>query len=535
MNKFTLYFGLILLIVSIATTHAQQTVFDKANELGLTDQEKDTAENYLHSGLEQDAYMEKCVNEDKSIKTECLNTEQAFDEDSTLGGIERMMPVVQQAYSMFALIPGANQIKYIQKAKKPGDPKPADKSGTDYCGYIPAGVEMAATTMAQIKNQSIEANITDPNTPLQSKQAESFYSMASVQENLAKTSNVQAYGWGATAACYTSLMAFSVIVPNTGAIVKASASTLLTIFYGKKVKAHKERAAAYKKLGDEFPKAGECNPFSNTSCFCLEPTSKVSDPVNFQKYCVPNQFHSDATNAVSCVTKDFKADPICSCKSRGTCMQAKLASVGYNLGLEPTAMNNILKAVKPFSTGFSNGSLEGITSKNLAYAKRQLEKIKPTKVAFKNKKEKDLAKELIKLGVPKFGAAKLATTQGTNGLPASFNNSFGKSYRVRPPVSKNPSKSNKAQYAEGGSARRTYKKSSSRFKRSSRGGSGSSAIEIEDFASRAEKSAMNNMISKDKSRPIFEIITYRYKTSAWREFKDQMAIELKEEPKTGSP
>jgi hypothetical protein len=46
---------------------------------------------------------------------------------------------------------------------------------------------------------------------------------------------------------------------------------------------------------------------------------------------------------------------------------------------------------------------------------------------------------------------------------------------------------------------------------------------------------MNNMISKDKSRPIFEIITYRYKTSAWREFKDQMAIELKEEPNTGSP
>ena len=45
---------------------------------------------------------------------------------------------------------------------------------------------------------------------------------------------------------------------------------------------------------------------------------------------------------------------------------------------------------------------------------------------------------------------------------------------------------------------------------------------------------MNNMISKDKSRAIFDIITYRYKTSAWREFKDQMAKEIEEVPEIGT-
>jgi hypothetical protein len=534
MNKL-ISFSFTLILTFSLNALGQTTIYDEVNEQSLTDEEKAGADSYLHGGLVEQAYMEKCVAEDGLVKEECQEARTAFESGSTMGDIEKMMPMIKVAYSSFSSLatgsqPGQNKMTYTGK-KIEGDTTGArqpNKEGTDYCAMIPPTVETAATEVARIQNQQIEGNIKNSGAP-QAQQAEAFYSMANVQENLAKSSRTQSYGWGTTAGCYATLMATGSIATNTSVIIKTSASALLTTYFIKKTQAHKERAEAYKKLAEGFPQAGECNPFSNTSCFCLEKTSATSDPVNFKKFCVPSELHSADPTAVSCVTKDFKPDPSCSCRSKGTCIQARLASVGHSIGLEPTLMNNILKGARPYSSGFAGGNLEGITSKNLAFAKKQLKKVKPTKVSFKNKKQKDLAKDMVKLGIPKFGAAKLATTKATNNLPRSFSN-FGSDFRRRT-SSKVTSKSNKARFTRGKTARKSYS-SSRRSRRGSRGGSKAKAIEIEDFASKAEKSAMNGMISKDKSRPIFDIITYRYKTSAWREFKDQMAKELKEVPES---
>ena len=132
------------------------------------------------------------------------------------------------------------------------------------------------------------------------------------------------------------------------------------------------------------------------------------------------------------------------------------------------------------------------------------------------------------MGIPKFGAATLATSSGTNALPSGVRGnysrgSFNRNNSTKKYASKKPS------YSSGGRVKTTAG-SSSRSSRS-RGSSRAKAIEIEDFAMKAEKSAMNNMISKDTSRPIFDIITYRYKASAWREFKEQIDKELKEDTK----
>ena len=45
------------------------------------------------------------------------------------------------------------------------------------------------------------------------------------------------------------------------------------------------------------------------------------------------------------------------------------------------------------------------------------------------------------------------------------------------------------------------------------------AIEIEDFALKAEREAE---IVKDTSKGIFDIISYRYKMSAWRQYKENL-------------
>lgn len=504
--------------------HAQSTnLYDQLDATERTDQEKANAELYLHQGLIDKKYKEECVGENNAIKSKCLERRNAFN-----GDIEKYLPIAKQAYTMiFSLAPDLNKVGYYGKMNTKTNVREV-KSKTDWCGMIPLATETVAAGLAKIKNQSIEDAIKNPKNP-QAQQAEAFYAMARVQENLVESSKTQAYGWGSTAACYGTMLATSIIAPTTGVFLKLAAAGSLTYFYSEKIKAHKQRAAAYKKLGDEFPQAGDCNPFTNTSCFCLEKTSRMSDPANYQKFCVPKEFHSNRVDAISCVTADYKPDPKCSCKSKGTCLQGRLAKLGHNIGLSPAVMNNVLKATKPFSSGYLGGNLQAATDRNLAFAKKQLKKFKPKNIAFKNNKQKEMAKELARLGFPKGAAAKLATTAGTNPLPASFNTFGAGSFGNRNSFTRRARTTNKKpRYKKGGTAKKAYSKSSRRKFGRSRGSSRSNSIEIEDFASKAERSAMNNMITKDKSKPIFDIITYRYKTSAWREFKEHIKKEIKE-------
>ena len=58
-----------------------------------------------------------------------------------------------------------------------------------------------------------------------------------------------------------------------------------------KVKRHKLYAKEVQKIIDELPeKKGDCNPHTDTMCFCNEPTSQAQDPTNFMRYCVPKQY-----------------------------------------------------------------------------------------------------------------------------------------------------------------------------------------------------------------------------------------------------
>ena len=314
---------------------------------------------------------------------------------------------------------------------------------------------------------------------------------------------------------------------KTSPIIKLTASTLLTTFYGLKTKAHKEREDSYLELAKGFPQAGDCNPYTNATCFCYEETSRAADPVNYQKFCAVKGLHSNKSNAVSCVTQDFKPDPACSCKAKGTCIQARIASVGQTIGLGATTVNSQFQPLKSFSTGFDNGNLVSGTGKRLAFAKKYLNKIKPNKVSFKNNNQKSLAKEIMKYGIPKFPASKLATSQANNSAPATKYSALigsGLSPNLKKAIS---SSKEQTSFRSGRSARKEVTAQRSRSRRRSKN-KGAKAIEIQDFAQKAQKEALKSMISKDKSRPIFDIITYRYKTSAWKQFKDHINKEVEE-------
>jgi hypothetical protein len=559
--KFSLIF--IFIFTVSGSLFGNESIYDETND--LTEADEANSEHYVHGGLAEKEYMKKCVGDDGvTIDEKCMESNKAFnkDDDKFMAGLEEWMPMVSQAYSMFALIPGMNKTQYnvsqngnpvykngdktyVEKDGQysqisgegkdtftatdsaPEGAKRETKEGQDYCGFIPMVTEAAAMFTSQSQNQQIEANV-QGQTGTTSAQADSFYAMADVQKTLRQSSQLQAIGWGTTAACYTTLMLTGVMSPKTSPIIKASAAALLTTYYTKKSLAHNERMKAYKILAEGFPKAGECNPFTRTTCFCMEKTSLASDPTNFQRFCVPKGKHSTALNAVSCITQDLKPDPACACKAKGTCVQARIANIGAQIGLSPTTMSGQFQSLKPFSSGFLGSDFEGTTNKNLAFAKKGISKVKPTKIKFTNNNQKDLTKKLIDAGIPKFGAAKLAITKGTNSLPSSFSRGYSPS-RSYSKGKESKSYANTPRFNRGGDAGGSRKSSysSGRSRRSSTSG-GAKSIEIQDFASQAEKQAMERAITRDTSKPIFDIISYRYKTSAWREFREKIQKEMKE-------
>jgi hypothetical protein len=436
---------LFLLSVLILSSLGQSSIasdgsaFDET--IPITDEEKAASEVYIHQGQVTNTYNEMCYDADGVFKSECdANNQSAFKEGSTEQKLEAMMPAVTQAYA--AITGMAGQMKYVQKQNgapilenengtikqnksgqyvdkdknvipqsevEAGEYKKQTKEGADYCSKIPMVTETAAQFYASTMNNQTEQNMQQTEGS-QVQQAAAFDAMAKVHKDRAKAATVQMGGWGATSACYAAMMATSTVTANFGTVAKTAGAILLTTFYNLKIKAHNERAALLEKMADQFPDAGDCNPYTAASCFCNEDTSIMTDPANFQKFCVPKDYHSATVDSFVCMTQDMKPDPKCECKNNGTCVNANFATVGASIGLDPSIMNNPLQGIGPLSSGFGTSGLDAITDKNLAFAKKTLKNKGPRKIPniSLSEKQKKIAKEVAALGVPKFAAVSLA-------------------------------------------------------------------------------------------------------------------------------
>jgi len=529
----------------------------------ISAEEEAAAGTYQHQGQIQNKYNSMCYDADGVFKSECdANNESAFKQDSTEQKLEAMMPAVTQAYA--AITGMAGQMKYIEKKNgapilkndegvikadkdgnysnkagpvsksdiESGDYKKKTKEGADYCSKIPMVTETAAQFYASTMNSQTEQNMQQTEGS-QVQQAAAFDAMAKVHKDRAKAATVQMGGWGATSACYAAMMATSTVTASFGTVAKTAGAILLTTFYNLKVKAHKERAAILEEMADEFPNTGDCNPYTEASCFCNEDTSIAMDPANFQKFCVPKDYHSATVDSFVCMTQDMKPDPKCACKNNGTCINANFASVGAQIGLDPSIMNNPLQGISPLSSGFGTSGLDAITDKNLAFAKKALKNHGPKKIPniSLSEKQKKIAKEVAALGIPKLAAVSFAASSGNGSLPSglssgamgSANGKAGSSLRKAMKGVK------KAKFASGstirGNSSKTKRKGSNPYSRfgKKRGNHGAKGVEILSFAQKAQREAE---ISKDRSRPIFDMITYRYKATAWREFEGAIKKEM---------
>jgi len=566
---------LLLLVLSLFTTAFAGSIFDQQNQNGnggeLTAQEEYESGVYMHEGKAQERYQEICTGKDsqtEGMDDICTNGDKAFD-GGLMATLEMMMPMVNKAYSMIGVMgmmgQGGSVAGLSKKVKEDGHNVLVDKEGNEFkgqdnptggdpiytdadgnpvetkdlknktenqkdmCAIIPGVTDLAANTMQGMENDQIQQSY--QNSEPKSRQAESFYALQRSHESRQKTSKTQSWGWGATTGCYVAYAATGTAI-DAKLVVKTTLSGLATTFYILKAKAHGEKAELLKKLGDSFPKAGECNPHTDTQCFCSEPSSVAIDLVNYQKYCVPAQYASTdkpVDEIVACIDAQGKPDPSCKCKRRRACIDSTLENQAIQVGLNPSVMRNAAGSIRPFGSGFETADIGPGIEQNLAMAKKMLSKYKPEKLPNLrgNKKAQKLAKDIASLGFPKAAALEVAAakfpTNGNAGIPsfaaASLRDDFGTEKGAFSRTSKNAPK-----FKSGGSDPSRSKGGNSNpfaMKRG-RGAGAKSGVQNVDYASLGSKASMEADITRDPSKGIFEILSHRYKMRAWKEFEDSM-------------
>ncbi len=487
-----------------------------ADEYDLTDEQRHESQTYIHGGLNNRKIKEAC---DKLKDSSAC---QGRGKTEFLGIDSGMVQAVSKVYSIFgAMIGSGKDSGFTKKTKKLKEGETAKKGDSeksqDYCAYIPAAGETLAGFTQQMGQQSIQAETLGIETP----QKQQLYKASRSHGTRAKTAKMQGTFWGSTAACYGYYMASGKVVIDWKVIAKAAGAGFLTAFWFKEAKQQEDYADQVKQIADELPGRGDCNPHTEKDCYCAQPETQYH-PV----HCVP-ELHRKAAAAnsfrVPCADKDMKPDASCNCLSTEACFDSEYFSQIKAPGFVQFANSAAGKDFRSLTRGsLNNGTLTAGINSNSANAKKLFgdlaSKVKSNPSLDKNGlKASDAFKSL---GVPTPLARLLASQkETTQGKKRAISLTSG----LSPSGGKLAAHSNSSQRGTGvlrfnrtkssiGSKKKSSRSSNPfKFKRKkSRRPSGAKTLK---FAQRAQRSAQ---ITKNKDRPIFEIISRRYQVSGWK-------------------
>ncbi len=501
---------LTLFLLLIGQTNAQ-TLGNVESEIqgGLTDQEKRTSEEYLHQGLIQRTAKEECS---KGKNKDACEGKSA----SALGSSQKdaMVDAVAKMYTMFIGF-SDGKLDRTDEAIKSSEDK--EKETTDYCSKIPVATEFVAQAHQQVSQNNIEKTNIKPGT----EQRERLYQAARTHGARADTAKIQVIGWGGSTACYVGMTTVGGVQPNKKTLLKMAASAVLTAFYAKQKSAHEDYEKRVNNIAKSLPGEGDCNPVTDRNCYCAQPETK-NDP----QYCLPQIFARQQTKLqqTACVNKNIKADPNCLCQKDNSCFQVEFLDLNSNGGLRSfVSSSNALKGVGQISNGVipnvnlnsSGGSLRAARDL-LLENEDKLGLDEP--VGLLTKKQLEEEKALSSLGIPKSIARKLAASPASSKAKANRVRFLSTFPRRNYASFKRSSGPNTLSFIQGRSKRRKSKKQNPDFskfmKKKSRSMAGTS--NILRFGNKAQEAAE---ISSKEGRPLFEIISMRYKVSGWRRLK----------------
>ncbi|MFZ4712523.1 MAG: hypothetical protein ACOYL6_02315 [Bacteriovoracaceae bacterium] len=407
--------------------------------------------------------------------------------------------------------------------KKSAENKKEEKK--DICSMIPMVAEMGAEAYQNASQQNIQQQI-GAKTNAES-QTENMYSIARMHTARKESARIQEIGWGATSLCYAGYM-ISGAAMDFKLIAKASASVLFTVFYDRKAENHKDWANKITKKADKLKAllgSNNCDPIGERQCYCSMESTKM-DP----QYCLkkPKQGRSPKIATDHCIGANIQLDPNCDCKAAGTCADQVMAKDLGSMNLGNTYFKSALGDVNRIAnSGLDYSTLDGSSFGNLALAKNALRKVNPEDIGpiKLNDAQKADARFLIDQGLSPLEAAVIASLPESaagnnfaNALRSGFSNRGNSNVAA---VNNRPVESS-LNFESGPSGRKRGgydDDDNSQMGQSKSSGGGSNSAEILNFAQKAEKAAQ---ISKNTQTPIFDIISYRYRSSAWKTF-DVMA------------
>jgi len=485
----------------------------------LTDADRHLKDNYVDQGLSERTMKELCAKDGKTQKA-CDNRKA---EKKVLGMDPTLVQGVAKAYTMIMGLGSLSGDKSSDKSDTDTDTDTdtgdatdeADSKTPDYCKYIPMVTETIATLQQTNDQDSIK------NLPVKhdSVQIESLYKAEQSHRARADNSKTQRNGWMATTVCYAGYAAAGQATKST--YLKLGAAGFLGYFFGEQVGAHEDYADAVKDVIAEMPGKGDCNPITDRNCFCSQKENQYHP-----KYCkdlINQRKMAETSIAVSCVDDKMKADPSCKCAATNTCYDQKFMSNIKGLNFPGALTKDGLSPFNALTKGeLKGGKLTNGSAKQFAVADKALKdninKLGPPSKPL-SKSQKAEAKALVDaFGINKNLASHIAAQPVNKKAIAKFaNGSRSNKYGNNRKKYKKNSRNKVLTFGGGGGINQRKKKSSSdnnffknfgkKKKRSKSSG------KVMKFAQRAAKSAQ---ITRNKDRPLFEIISRRYQVSGWR-------------------
>ena len=505
MNRFISIFLVMCLVMNLALAdESLDAAF--SNPTNLTDQEVKNSQEFVHQGVKDRAMTEGCAK---------LNNCQV---DS--GG----MPIEDMISKAYALVFGT-MVKGLTKgknAKTDGDTEKGKKEEqSDYCIYIAMGYEALSLVMQQnLQSKADKATSTTADIQLQS-----LISLKETHKARKTTATYQAAAYGTVAACYGYMAMSGKAALDWKFWSKIGGATALTGLFIRKAAKHANASKAVQKVIDSLPKAGQCNPWTNTPCFCKEPTSKDTYPAEYQSVCVLNNGDIETPKvALGCGTMvDNKVtyDSECTCKKTNTCIKTSMAGMIGNIGGGANFMASANKGFDLLSGGVTDtAALNSYASDAAAMAARLKPKTDTTpkiNLTDAQKKEAEALKPVLGNLAPLAAASPAMSAPG--GIQDSGKSGSAALNKLTPEL--------KEKLAEGIKA--NYKKGNSGFNNSSDSDDfvfaglptaapqANNETEVLTFAEQAVNKAD---VSNAPETPIFDIISNRYRRSAWNKLED---------------
>ncbi|MGE3608664.1 MAG: hypothetical protein AB7I27_03670 [Bacteriovoracaceae bacterium] len=371
-----------------------------SSSTSYTDQEMNDAKTFVHQGKKDEAYKQGC----QGLKN-CNPS--AADNDGVLfkGSVGSLLE--QNLGKLYGLLfggasflqgGGAPKISAVAKAEKgqtqatrkdinltKDQSKELARNGevqtkngkveekNDYCMYIAISYEFLAGLMQASLQKS--ADNTVPNDP----QLQALVNLKQTHEARKKTATYQATAYGATTACYALRLLDPTIIANKMYIAKMAAAGALSTLYIAKAKKHADAASKVQLVIDSLPKAGDCNPWTGTQCFCKEATSKTLYPNQYNEVCILNNGNFNVTkSAMGCgtiVDGKMQLDKECKCKQTNSCFMPNLKIYNPNLKVSSNLMAQANKGYSLLGNDFDQAKMDSYITDSQAVGKAVLAKV----------------------------------------------------------------------------------------------------------------------------------------------------------------